>query len=93
MPYLYESHLGGYYDTKEYHEPQTFRQCGDCDWFVGEFETEEEKASPILLIGFWLGARHTAGQMRRHSFLHSIGSIGPTLTDLRQQKMNEKSNS
>ena len=39
--YLYESHMGGLYSTQEEQEFEDLycEQCGDSDWFIGEYET------------------------------------------------------
>ena len=42
MPYLYESHLGGVYVTDEELEDIYCETCGDADWLIGFFETDEE---------------------------------------------------
>ena len=42
--YLYENHMGGLYSTQEEQEFEDLycEQCGDSDWFIGEYETLEE---------------------------------------------------
>lgn len=42
--YIYESHLGGFYVTKDEIEPEWLHcdQCGDSDWPIGCAETKEE---------------------------------------------------
>ena len=42
--YLYESHMGGLYSTQEEQEFEDLNceQCGDSDWFIGEYETLKE---------------------------------------------------
>ena len=39
--YLYENHMGGLYSTQEEQEFEDLycEQCGDSDWFIGEYET------------------------------------------------------
>ena len=42
--HVYESHLGGYFTTKDImtFEEQCCEQCGDSDWYLGEVDTERE---------------------------------------------------
>lgn len=42
--YLYENHMGGMFYTYEErdYEDMYCETCGDSDWFMGTFETEEE---------------------------------------------------
>ena len=45
MPYYYENHLGGgYYSSEEEldYEDLYCETCGDSDWPLGYYETEEE---------------------------------------------------
>lgn len=44
MKYLYEGHMGCYYWTQEEREYEDLycETCGDCDFFLGTFETVEE---------------------------------------------------
>ena len=44
LKHVYASHLGGYFTTGERltFEEKHCEQCGDCDWYLGQAETEEE---------------------------------------------------
>lgn len=44
MPYLYESHLGGFYSVDEPQDSDDLycEQCGDSDWELGEYETLQD---------------------------------------------------
>lgn len=48
--YLYEGHLGGLYTTCEIldFEELYCESCGDSDWLLGEFETEQELRELLL---------------------------------------------
>lgn len=42
--YVYESHLGGFYASDEYLEPDSLycEECGDSDYYVGYASTKKE---------------------------------------------------
>lgn len=42
--YIYESHMGGLYTDEDYLDYDTLycEECGDCDWYIGQAETQEE---------------------------------------------------
>ena len=44
LKHVYASHLEGYFTTGERltFEEEYCDQCGDCDWYLGQVETEEE---------------------------------------------------
>lgn len=50
MNYLYEGHMGCYYWTLEEQEYEDLycETCGDCDFFLGTFETEAELKELIM---------------------------------------------
>ncbi len=49
MPYLYECHMGGYYEDEESLDLEDLHceKCGDSDTLVGFFETDEEREALI----------------------------------------------
>ena len=48
MPFLMESHLGGHYDVDDYEWDDTYCEtCGDSDWPVGWYDTDEERQALI----------------------------------------------
>ena len=48
MIYLYENHLGGWYTLDCYEEPDYCETCGDCDEYIGVFQTMEDVALELL---------------------------------------------
>lgn len=44
MPYYYHSHMGGYYSTIDWQDPDDLycETCGDSDVELGEYEDDEE---------------------------------------------------
>lgn len=49
MPFLYESHMGGFFDTFEEldWEEEYCETCGDSDWCIGYYDTDEERQELI----------------------------------------------
>lgn len=49
LHYLYESHLGGYYDTDDLKSADELycESCGDFDWPIGTYRTQEEREELI----------------------------------------------
>jgi hypothetical protein len=49
MPYLYENHMGGFFDSYEElsWEETHCEICGDSDWCIGYYETDEERQQLI----------------------------------------------
>ena len=52
MKYLYDSHLGEPYETDEELDDTYCETCGDSDWLIGTFETDEERDA---LLKEWNG--------------------------------------
>ncbi|MGI1734918.1 hypothetical protein [Streptococcus uberis] len=53
--HVYKSHLGGIYLTDEYdsiYEEQC-ETCGDCDYYIGFFETKEELKKRMKKDGYY----------------------------------------
>lgn len=44
MKHVWENHLGGLYTDDEYVESysETCEQCGDSDWYLGEFDNADQ---------------------------------------------------
>lgn len=53
--YLYESHLGGFYESLDYLDPDELHceTCGDSDSYIGSFDTPEEKVRLLATVS-WL---------------------------------------